>query len=262
MQAEGKAKCGSPDIQRDLGFTTGSVNAATDFILAAYPIALFRHSQTMPVRKKIFICLLMSAGVIGGASGIAKAYQIQNIESSHDQTWDTSLLWVWTWSELWIILIAACLPPLAPFFKDVCCCIYPREPRVYLQDFSDRDRRQHTDQRAWLGLQTPSQLEMAHTRKPTLRGDDMKPMQRRRRSLDSMDEDERPLSRNWYRQLGLSESDSFEGQACELKEVSPSRGDRLPENGIAVTKDVSVNLERVNEEDAADDEGKSRCSAW
>lgn len=60
-------------------------SAATDLILAAYPIIVFWNLQ-MPLRLKVGLCLLMGTGVFSCICACLKIYQIDRVNNVQDRT--------------------------------------------------------------------------------------------------------------------------------------------------------------------------------
>ena len=106
----------------DVAFVQGSWCAATDLILALYPITIFWNLQ-MRLRIKIGICVLLGLGVFTSVCGAIKTYYIHLILSTEDPTYDFSPLLIWITTEMWLTIIISSIPPLwrlsKQFFKVV-----------------------------------------------------------------------------------------------------------------------------------------------
>lgn len=96
-----------------LGTFQGSWMAASDFVLALYPIFIFWDLQ-MSWKRKAGLCALMGGGIIAGICGALKTVQVQQAYASQDVSYNLYPLLVTTLVEGWMILILASIPPLRP----------------------------------------------------------------------------------------------------------------------------------------------------
>lgn len=87
--------------------------AASDFVLALYPIFIFWDLQ-MSRKRKAGLCALMGGGIIAGTCGALKTVQVQQAYASQDVSYNLYPLLVTTLVEGWMILILASIPPLRP----------------------------------------------------------------------------------------------------------------------------------------------------
>ncbi|EAW14625.1 putative O-methyltransferase [Aspergillus clavatus NRRL 1] len=99
-----------------LGYAQGGIGAASDIMLAFYPVYIIGRLQQMSLSVKIGLCLLMSGGIIAGVAGINKTFAIATIAETKDQTYAIAKLNTWVLTEMWFILIFGSIPGLRPFF--------------------------------------------------------------------------------------------------------------------------------------------------
>ncbi|KAJ5168552.1 uncharacterized protein N7482_004146 [Penicillium canariense] len=109
-------RCDMIDICSKVGFVQGSIGAASDFFLAAYPVYIIGRLQLMKLSTKIGLCLLMGGGLIAGIAGINKTIAIASITNVEDLTYAIYQLNTWVLTEMWFILIFGSIPVLRPFF--------------------------------------------------------------------------------------------------------------------------------------------------
>ena len=69
--------------------------------------------------KKVGLAGLMGLGVFAGACAIKKTLKIPELTARSDFTWETVDLLIWTGSEVFTIVLAACIPTIRPLFLDL-----------------------------------------------------------------------------------------------------------------------------------------------
>ena len=94
------------------GYFAGSWNAVADLVLALYPIPLLWDVQTS-VKIKVGACLPMSVGVLASVCAALRTYDA----GSADQTYSMSDFWIWSITEMWLVLIAPSIAPVWPIFQ-------------------------------------------------------------------------------------------------------------------------------------------------
>ncbi|CEO60460.1 hypothetical protein PMG11_05087 [Penicillium brasilianum] len=109
-------KCEMIEICSKVGFVQGSIGAAADFFLAAYPVYIIGRLQLMKLSTKIGLCLIMGGGLIAGIAGINKTIAIASITHVEDLTYAIYQLNTWVLTEMWFIIIFGSIPVLRPFF--------------------------------------------------------------------------------------------------------------------------------------------------
>ncbi|KAF7718264.1 Uncharacterized protein PECH_002079 [Penicillium ucsense] len=109
-------KCDMIEICSNVGFVQGSIGAAADFFLAAYPVYIIGRLQLMKLSTKIGLCLIMGGGLVAGIAGINKTLAIASITHVDDLTYAIYELNTWVLTEMWFIIIFGSIPVLRPFF--------------------------------------------------------------------------------------------------------------------------------------------------
>lgn len=112
-----EASCqGKFTIARNFGFFTGSWNAATDLALALYPLWLLRTVQIAPNVKRGLIAV-MSLGIISTICAAVKTWEMRWVDSTAMFDVNSFCLTIWTYTEMWVVLITASIPPLWPLAR-------------------------------------------------------------------------------------------------------------------------------------------------
>ncbi|KAL9055446.1 MAG: hypothetical protein Q9162_003544 [Coniocarpon cinnabarinum] len=110
--------CSLSDVNLYYGIAGGAWNAATDLVLAVYPISIIYRLQ-MRLRLKLGLCILMGIGLFTAICSIVKTCQFKRVEATQDPTWAITPLILWGISEMWVILITASVAPLWPLIRQV-----------------------------------------------------------------------------------------------------------------------------------------------
>ncbi|KAF3483513.1 uncharacterized protein GIQ15_02837 [Arthroderma uncinatum] len=108
--------CWLPHYQRDFAFFQGSFSALSDGALAIYPIFMIWNLQ-MERRLKIAVGGVMALGIVAMVAAVIKTIFLASLTARSDYTFDTISLTIWTNTEQYLIIIAACIPPLGPLLK-------------------------------------------------------------------------------------------------------------------------------------------------
>ncbi|MCJ1417264.1 hypothetical protein MMC32_003606 [Xylographa parallela] len=95
---------------------TGAWGAATDLLLALYPVFIIYNLQ-IQLRLKIILCFLMGLGVFTAICSLVKTAQFNRLEISPDATYEIAPLMIWGMTEMWIVLIASSVAPLWPLLR-------------------------------------------------------------------------------------------------------------------------------------------------
>ena len=126
-----------PRIKAHFAWSTfaGAWNAATDAILAVYPVSIV-HNLRIAVRLKVGLCFLLGLGWFTAVCSALKTYEVKAVENTEDPTWYLAALLLWGLAEMWVILIASSVPPLWPLMK-LCIERFPsnrkgKKPRLSL----------------------------------------------------------------------------------------------------------------------------------
>ncbi|KAL8795389.1 MAG: hypothetical protein Q9195_002130 [Heterodermia aff. obscurata] len=108
--------CLDPSIQRDVAFFQSSFSTFTDFVLAIFPLIIIWNLQMRPVVKLGMGCA-MSLGLVATGAAIVKTIQLQQLTARSDYTYETFSLIIWFTTEMYVIIIAACIPTLRPLVR-------------------------------------------------------------------------------------------------------------------------------------------------
>ena len=68
---------------------------------------------------KLGLCALMAGGLVAAVGGVMKTINIKFIAAQDDKNFFIANLVIWAYTELWLILILGCLPPLRPLFSNL-----------------------------------------------------------------------------------------------------------------------------------------------
>ncbi|KAL2809448.1 hypothetical protein BJX63DRAFT_405870 [Aspergillus granulosus] len=115
-----RGECWDPRIQRDYAFFQGSASAFADLALAVYPLFTIWRLQTA-LRLKMSFGILLSLGAVAMVAAIIKTLNLGCLSSRSDYSWDTVDLIIWIAVEQYLIIIAACIPTLAPLVNIAIC---------------------------------------------------------------------------------------------------------------------------------------------
>ncbi|KLJ09896.1 hypothetical protein EMPG_14692 [Blastomyces silverae] len=121
-----EGSCWHPNIQRDYAFFQGSFSAASDLVLALYPVFIIWQLQ-MARKLKIGLTCVLALGIVATAAAIVKTIFLAELVARADYTFETINLTTWISIEQYLIIIAACIPTLGPLFT----AATGRTPRRY-----------------------------------------------------------------------------------------------------------------------------------
>ncbi|KAF2148574.1 hypothetical protein K461DRAFT_297978 [Myriangium duriaei CBS 260.36] len=107
--------CPRAQFAAQFSYFQGGVTGITDLILALYPITI-AWTLNVSLRTKIGFCGLMAGGLICMIGPIERSLNVKALVNPPDPTYTVPLLIVWAMSEMWLITIIACIPPLRPLF--------------------------------------------------------------------------------------------------------------------------------------------------
>ncbi|OTA55119.1 hypothetical protein K449DRAFT_357701 [Hypoxylon sp. EC38] len=110
------ATCFPPGTMSSYSYFVGSLTAFTDIVLGIVPIASFWNLQ-LPTKTKVSICFLMGCTLFAAICAIVKTTKLNELEDLGDFTYATVDLIIWAIVEANVIIIAACMPSLRPFFN-------------------------------------------------------------------------------------------------------------------------------------------------
>ncbi|KAL1893538.1 hypothetical protein Sste5346_006368 [Sporothrix stenoceras] len=95
-------------------FAPAVINMITDFTIFALPLPAIRQLQ-LPLRQKIILALILCLGLFTCVISIVRLSTLDAAATSADTTWDNTGAALWSYLELTVAIVAACLPTLRPF---------------------------------------------------------------------------------------------------------------------------------------------------
>ena len=124
----------------------GVVSCCADFLCTILPIPVVL-SLRMPLRQRIGVCVLLSAGIVVTVAGIVRTWFIyKSLIATYDETWFTYPLWICAALEIDIAVVSH--EPETPydsveltFMLDMCLCAiheacsmesYPQLDQLYV----------------------------------------------------------------------------------------------------------------------------------
>ncbi|KAJ5101265.1 hypothetical protein NUU61_003487 [Penicillium alfredii] len=111
-------KCDGRLRNQNTAYFQGSWSALCDLILALYPVVFFWNVR-LNIRVKVGLCVLMGLGVIACVCSIVKTTYLQVLSETHDPTYYIAQLITWNETEMWVVLIVGCIPPIRPLLMVV-----------------------------------------------------------------------------------------------------------------------------------------------
>lgn len=108
--------CVSFEAMRTASNVSTYTNIATDIILSLMPLT-FLGKLKRPVQERILVCGLMAMGLLASAASIKKTVLIQKFGLTNDIVGLEYEIELWSCLELFLGLIAACLPCLKAGFQ-------------------------------------------------------------------------------------------------------------------------------------------------
>ncbi|KAM0816104.1 putative Integral membrane protein [Seiridium cardinale] len=107
--------CWSASVMNDFSYWLSAYTAFTDIVLAIIPIVAFWKLQ-MRLRIKLGVCIMMGLTLISAIFTIIKATYLRLLFGAEDQLYELPTLIIWGLLEQNIVIVAACIPTLRPFF--------------------------------------------------------------------------------------------------------------------------------------------------
>lgn len=107
--------CWSPNVMNDFSYWLSAFDALTDIVLAAIPISAFCKLQ-MRFKTKVGVCIMMGLTILSAIFTIIKASYLWLLFRAPDPFFDLSNLVIWGLLEQNVVIVAACIPTLRPFF--------------------------------------------------------------------------------------------------------------------------------------------------
>ena len=105
--------CLPAKLQPDYSYFQGAFSGLSDLVLALFPTVIIWNLK-MKLHVKIGIGSAMGLGVFASAAAIVKTYELRLLNAKSDFTYVTVGLIIWFSTEMYVIIIAACVPTLRP----------------------------------------------------------------------------------------------------------------------------------------------------
>ncbi|KAK6080614.1 integral membrane protein [Seiridium cupressi] len=94
-----------------------ALTAFTDVVLGIVPIAAF-WGLRLPTRPKVGLCILMGCTLFAAVCSAVKTTKLSELDDFSDFTYTSVQLTIWVIVEANVMIIAACMPNLRPFFHN------------------------------------------------------------------------------------------------------------------------------------------------
>ncbi|KAL4946433.1 hypothetical protein BDV06DRAFT_182541 [Aspergillus oleicola] len=111
-----QGNCWPQSIFYDFMYWTSAYTTMTDIILAIVPITVFWKLQ-MRRSTKIGVCIMMGLTLLSAVVTIVKATYLPLFTDVEDPLYNVTPLVVWGLVEQNVVIVAACIPTLRPFFR-------------------------------------------------------------------------------------------------------------------------------------------------
>jgi hypothetical protein len=127
-------KCWPPEVFNDFNYLVSAYTTLTDIVLAVVPISVVRKLQ-MPFSTKLGVCIMMGLTLLSAIVTVVKATYLHLFTDRTDPrechptllipslailtraiVWNVVPLVQWGLIEQNVVLVAACIPTLRPFF--------------------------------------------------------------------------------------------------------------------------------------------------
>ncbi|PLB54861.1 hypothetical protein P170DRAFT_323097, partial [Aspergillus steynii IBT 23096] len=113
-----EGRCWDPSVFDDFSYWVSAYTTLTDIVLAVVPIGAFWKLQ-MPFSKKLTVCVMMGLTLLSAIVTIVKATYLHLFTDKVDPLWNVVPLVLWGLIEQNVVIVAACVPTLRPFFRRV-----------------------------------------------------------------------------------------------------------------------------------------------
>ncbi|KAK8044324.1 hypothetical protein PG993_004348, partial [Apiospora rasikravindrae] len=110
--------CWSPDVLNNFSYFLSAYTTLTDIVLAVVPISSFWSLQ-MRANTKVGVCIMMGLTLLSAVVTIVKATYLSLFNDQTDPLFDVVPLVIWGLIEQNVVIVAACIPTLRPFFHKV-----------------------------------------------------------------------------------------------------------------------------------------------
>ncbi|KAK9788262.1 putative Integral membrane protein [Seiridium cardinale] len=112
-----QATCFPAKTVSKYSYLVGSFTTFTDVILGIMPIAAF-WGLRLPTRSKVGLCILMGCTLFAAVCSTVKTTKLSELDDFSDFTYTSVQLVIWVIVEANVMIIAACMPNLRPFFHN------------------------------------------------------------------------------------------------------------------------------------------------
>ncbi|EEA23150.1 hypothetical protein TMatcc_002011 [Talaromyces marneffei ATCC 18224] len=111
-------RCWDPSVLAYYSIGAGALSAFLDLFLAIYPATVL-HRLQMNRKKKLGLMLILGMGIFACAVSIYKATRLTGLDVLTDYTYTSLDVFLWTSIEGNTIIIAACIPTVAPLLETI-----------------------------------------------------------------------------------------------------------------------------------------------
>ncbi|RAO64996.1 uncharacterized protein BHQ10_001008 [Talaromyces amestolkiae] len=113
-----EGSCWSADVFNDFTYWVSAYTTMTDIVLAIVPVTVFWKLQ-MRTSTKVAVCIMMSLTLLSAIVTIVKATYLHLFTDHTDPLYNVVTLVLWGLIEQNVVIVAACVPTLRPFFRKV-----------------------------------------------------------------------------------------------------------------------------------------------
>ncbi|KAM5526916.1 hypothetical protein FOXYSP1_20749 [Fusarium oxysporum f. sp. phaseoli] len=128
-------------------YVMAGFNLVTDIAIFCLPLPVIK-GLNLPPRQKIMLFAIFSLGFFTCVISIYRIRTLKTAASTKDPNWDNVDAAIWSFLEVTIAIITACLPTLRPFFSRLM-------PRIFASSFDRSNRLSNYGQYGHY-VQTPS----------------------------------------------------------------------------------------------------------
>ncbi|PYI15647.1 hypothetical protein BO99DRAFT_467685 [Aspergillus violaceofuscus CBS 115571] len=114
--ASREGRCWDASVFDDFSYWVSAYTTMTDIVLAVVPIRVFWKLQ-MRTSTKVGVCIMMGLTLLSAIVTIVKATYLHLFTDRTDPLYNVVPLVVWGLIEQNVVIVAACIPTLRPFFR-------------------------------------------------------------------------------------------------------------------------------------------------
>ncbi|KAL4882707.1 hypothetical protein BJY04DRAFT_38753 [Aspergillus karnatakaensis] len=108
--------CWPQSVFYDFNYWVSAYTTMTDIVLAIVPISVFWRLQ-MKRGTKVGVCIMMGLTLLSAVVTIVKATYLHLFTDAEDPLYNMTPLVIWGLIEQNVVIVAACIPTLRPFFR-------------------------------------------------------------------------------------------------------------------------------------------------